>query len=226
VKEGEYPPPPVAVRPGFFFAVKTYFKNGLGNSYYLWYFAATVLGGLSALPFNLYSILYAKSVGMDTGTYFKCLGLTYFCSFFLSYPLGILADRFHPLRVSIVGLAVYALVMVGCGSLVRDVMTFGIALVIHGVTSGSVTTAFQSLPQRLLPRDKFAEIGSVGGLIGAITGMIGTPFIGRFLDSVHHDYRYTFYMSADITALAVGAFIILHGRFMGLGGLKNYVPPE
>jgi len=228
VKEGEYPPLPAvpARERGHFFAIRTYFKAGLGNSYYLWFFAATILGGLCSFPFNLYSLFYAKSIGMSMDTYGKCIALTYTCSLFLSYPLGILADRFHPLRVSMAAMAVYALVMIGGGLLVRDASTFGVALIVHGVISGCMFTAWASLAQRLLPREKFAEIGSVGGVLGAITGMVMAPLFGVFLDHVHHNYRYTFFACGVLTLAALWAYWLLHRRFMALGGPKSYVAPE
>ncbi|HEY0257557.1 MAG TPA: MFS transporter [Candidatus Methylacidiphilales bacterium] len=227
VKEGEYPPAPVAPGgPRVFAAVKTYFKDGFGHPYYLWYFAATVLANLSILPFNLYSVFYAKSIGMDMTIYWDCLGLTYVFSLVLSYPLGIFADRFHPLRVGISMLAVYAVAMICGGLLVRDSSTFSVALVVHGVLAGCLLTATASLGQRLLPRDKFAEIGSAGGIIGAVSAMLLAPIVGQFLDYTHHEYRYTFFFSASLTLMALGAFFILHGRFMALGGPRNYIAPE
>jgi MFS family permease len=227
VKEGEYPPAPATAEgPKFFSAVKTYFKDGFGNPYYLWYFAAIVLASLSILPFNSYSVFYAKSIGMDMSIYWNCLGQTYIFSLVLSYPIGILADRFHPLRLGIAVLAGYALAMTCGGLLVRDSSTFAIALVVHGVFAGCLITATASLGQRLLPRDKFAEIGSAGGIIGAVSAMLIAPILGKFLDYTHHQYRYTFFASAILTLMALGAYLVLHGRFMALGGPRHYVAPE
>jgi MFS family permease len=227
VKEGEYPPAPTTSDgPKFLSAVITYFKDGFGNPYYLWYFAAIVLASLSILPFNLYSLFYAKSIGMEMTRFWDCLGLTYIFSLVLSYPLGSLADRFHPLRVGIAMLAAYAVAMACGGMLVRDPSTFAVALVAHGVLAGSLITATSSLGQRLLPRDKFAEIGSAGGIIGAVSAMLLAPILGKFLDYTHHEYRYTFFVSAILTLMALGAFLVLHGRFIALGGPSNYVAPE
>jgi nitrate/nitrite transporter NarK len=205
--------------------VFTYFRDGFGHSYYGWYFVAIVLGGLASLPFNLFSIYYAASIGMDVPTYGRCIALTYACSLVLSYPLGILADRFHPLRVTIVALALYAVVMACGGFLVRDSSTFFVALLVHGVVSGSMFTAWASLPQRLLPREKFAEIGSLGGVLQAISIMLLAPALGKFLDYTNRDYRSTFYLSCLLTLLALAAFTVLHFRFMALGGPKHYVAP-
>jgi MFS family permease len=227
VREGNYPP--VAGSPGganVISSVKSYFREGFGNTYYLWFFAACTLGALSPLPFNLYSVYFAKSMGLDLSIYFRCLALTYVFSLVLSYPLGILADRFHPLRVTMAAFVVYAFVMAGSGWLVHDASTFAIALVVHGVVTGCGVTAMASLGQRLLPRDKFAEIGSAGGIIGSISAMLLSPLLGEFLDYAHHNYRYTFFASTTLTVLAVGAFVVVHRKFIALGGPSNYRAPE
>ena len=227
VKEGEYPPTPEAsTGRGIFFAVKTYFKDGLGNPFYLWFFGAGLFGTISPLPFNLYSLFYAKSIGVDMNIYFKCIALTYAISLCISYPLGCLADRFHPLRVGMASQALYAFIMMGAALLVRDPMTFAVALVAHGVASGCLWTAWASLGQRLLPREKFAEIGSVGGVLGALGTMLAAPVLGRFLDYAHHDYHSTFYISAELTLVSLAAYFVVHYKFVALGGPDYYVAPE
>ncbi len=115
---------------------------------------------------------------MDQNIYFKCLALTYTFSLVPELSARSLADRFHPLRISLAALALYALVMVCGGLWVRDATSFAVAFVAQGVVFGSASTAWASLPQRLLPRDKFAEIGSVGGVIGALSTMLLAPVLG------------------------------------------------
>jgi MFS family permease len=228
VKEGQYPPPPhVDGKPGSAWtSIKTYFKDGFGHTYYLWYFASTILGGLAAGPFNLYSLFYARSLAVNMTDYGHCLALTYFCSLVLSYPLGMLADRFHPLRLTIVVLSAYALVMLYGFYFVHDARLFDIVLVVHGVVSGTLFTSWASLSQRLLPRSKFAEIGSAGGIIGSLIGIVIAPSMGLFLDLHHKEYRYTFFLGFFITVAAVASFLVLHAKFMKLGGPKHYVAPE
>jgi MFS family permease len=227
VREGTYPP--VTDSPagtGAVFAVKTYFRDGFGNSYYLWFFAASTLCILSGVPFNLYSLFYAKSIGMDLGIYFKCLALTYVFSLLLSYPLGSLADRFHPLRVTMAAVAIYIFVMACGGLMVRDSTTFAIALVAHGVVFGSIATATASLGQRLLPRDRFAEIGSAGGIIVSVSSILLPPIVGTFLDHMNHAYRYTFFASAALSLLTLVAFFVVYRRFVALGGPNHYIAPK
>ncbi|HEY8967093.1 MAG TPA: MFS transporter [Candidatus Methylacidiphilales bacterium] len=228
VKEGEYPPPPEprGGQRGFFAAAAAYFKDGFGNPYYLWYFAAVGFGNLATLPFNLYSFYYAQSMGLDADAFGKCIAATYACSLLLSYPLGALADRVHPLRLTLACLALYAVVMACGGLFARTTPLFVAFFILHGVASGSLFTASASLPQRLLPRAKFAEIGSVSGIIQALSMMAVAPLFGKFLDLTHHAYRYTFPACAVLTTLAFGAHFGLYRRFMALGGPRRYAAPE
>jgi MFS family permease len=102
VKEGEYPPPELSPeKPSTISAIKTYLKDGFGHSFYLWFFATSVFGGLMGVPFTLYGVFYAKSIGMSLDAYGKCYALTYGISLCLAYPISVLVDRFHPVRVTL-----------------------------------------------------------------------------------------------------------------------------
>ncbi len=95
----------------------------------------------------------------------------------------------------------------------------------HGVFSGCFFTVSLSLPQRLLPQNEFAQIVSTGGMIGCLVNIVFAPAMGVFLDLNDHAYRYTFCAGLLITVLALAANLVLHGKFLALGGPKNYVAP-
>ncbi|XHR28887.1 MAG: MFS transporter [Chthoniobacteraceae bacterium] len=230
VKEGEYPPPPPAEPDkgvkGFYEATRGYMKACFGNSYYLLVFFVLAAPAIAFLPFNLFSIFYAKSIHMSMDEYGKCNAVMYLISFSLSYPIGMLADRVHPIRLSIIGLAAYGLICLWGGFFVRDTVTFIIALFGCGVVVGIWMTATASLPQRLLPAGKFAEYFSAAGIINCLSQIIIGPVLGVFLDSCGHVYRYVFFVGAGLTALCLWACVVLHRRFMMLGGPEHYVAPE
>jgi MFS family permease len=213
-------------RPGLFSAIATYFREGFGNPYYICIFVATILGSLCSGVYTQYSLYYSASLGMSDTSFGHYVAFSYFISFFLSVPLGLAADRYHPLRLTMMLLLLYGVVMAGAGFLVRNPGGFGIALVAHTVISGSMSTAWASMTQRLLPRGNFAVICSAGGLLGSIVGIFFMPCIGMFLDATHHEYRYTFFINAELTLGAFLAYFAVYRRFMALGGTKNYVPPE
>ena len=230
VKEGEYPPRPPMDEGrsihGAYSATQTYFQECFGHSYYLVYFGATVIAGAAMLPFNLFSVFYAKSVGMSMIAYGNCLALTYIISLTLAYPIGWLADRFHPLRLTIAVLAVYSVAILGSYVLVRNAWTFSIALLVHGVIAGTFGTAGASIGQRLLPKAEFAQFSSAGGILSSLCAMSMAPAVGLFLDHAHHDYRYTFLMNFYLSIVAVAALMLLYTKFMALGGPDNFAPPE
>ena len=230
VKEGGYPsqPPMDAGRNvlGFLQSAKTYFRECFGNSYYWWVFGAMALAGLATGPVNLFSLFFATSVDMDLHVYANCLALTYCISLGLAYPLGWLADRIHPLRIGIVVLVLYAMVTLWGGIFAINARTYAIALVAHGVVAGIWVTSTASLSQRLLPKAEFAQFASAGAIIANLSWMTLAPIAGVFLDRVHHEYRYTFFMGFGLTIVGLLGCIVLHTKFMALGGPLRYVAPE
>ena len=222
VKEGEYPPPPPPQARG---NVRLYFKECFGNAHYVWIFAAMTCSGIAFAPIFMFSVFFAHSVGMSMADYGKAIALMYMVSLGLSYPLGVLTDRFHPLRTGIAALILHAAVVLWGGLYARDAATFGLALVSEGVLAGVWWTCTASLGQRLYPRARFAELASAQGILGGLASMFLAPGIGLFLDHTGHVYRYTFLISFGLTLLTLATLLVVHARFMALGGTKGYVPP-
>jgi MFS family permease len=228
VKEGRYPPVASTGSEGprgFLKATGGYFRECFGHSYYRWFFVAIALAWMSFVPVNLFSVYFAKSINMDMDTYGKCLALTYLLSLGLSYLIGSLADRFHPLSVGLVAQGLYALACLWGSLFARDVWTFGFALVAHGVLSGAWMTATASLGQRLLPKDRFAQFASALGIVTSLGTMAVGPIMGGLLDHTHHAYRYTYLAGFGLMTLALLAGIILNKKFHALGGAKHYTAP-
>lgn len=228
VKEGGYPPPPQPdrTRGNWLAAVKIYFRECFSNSYFLWIYASLTLSWMAILTINLFNLFFAKSVEMSMDVYGKYLAATFLISFFLSYLLGILADRFHPLRLGIIGMALYAVVTLAGGLFARDAHTFGIALVGYGVVSGTWQTLTASLSMRLFPQSRFAQFESARGLITGLGLMLVGPVIGRLLDSTGHTYRYAYFASALLAVMALLTGLVVARKFAALGGPDHYIPPE
>jgi MFS family permease len=229
VKEGEYPPPPAPVpgaRRGFFAAVRTYARECFSKPHYLWIFAAMALAQLAFGPVNLFSIYAAGSFGLSLEAYGKYIVFTYLCSLTLAYPLGWLADRFHPLRMALVSLGAYAMLMATGYFGIVGPKSFGMVFLVHGVVSGCYFTGAAALGQMLLPKLKFAEYASASALLIALGNIILGPAMGGLLDRLGHDYRYTFAVGGVIALLGFGATLVVYRRFMALGGPRGYVAPE
>lgn len=239
VKEGEYPPPeplapddPRASRPGlfgwlfsFFDASKVYFRESFSSSYYCLIFITFLISGLTFAPFNRFSIPYAKSVGMSTDTYGALIAYSFAVSLIIAYPLGSLVDRFHALRIGLAALVLYALSVTYGSFFVTDARTFAVALVAHTILSGTFFTATASLAQALLPKLKFGQFASAAGIIGNLGSIAFGMVIGPLLDWTGNDYRLTFFLGLGLCLVSLVLFLMVHQRFMALGGPRGYIAP-
>jgi MFS family permease len=227
VKEGDYPPPPPRPPAHSFIApVKAYVRECFEELFFLVFFIATILGGLANVPVNQYSVYHATSVGLSDDVYGKATAISYVLSLALAYPLGLLADRFHPLRVGCFGLLLYAVAMMWSFAFGVTPRMFFIAYVLHTVLAGVYLTGSASIGQRLLPRARYAEVASAGGIISAITYMIFAPSLGLLVTLLHKDYRIVFLVGSVIAILAAGAYAVLLMMFKERGGDAAYVAPE
>jgi len=231
VKEGEYAPPPVravgvSMASRFYDPVRIYIRECYSHPYYRWVFLASMLGSIAAAPVNTFSVFYAKSLGMSMERYGKLLVIGFGVSLLMSYLLGWLADRFHPLRLGLGALAIYALLMFWGGWAATTADRFSIAFVGHVILSGTFQTGTASMGQRLYPKAQFAQFASAAGLVASLGFLIVPPSLGAFLDATGRNYRSTFFLSGGVAVIAVIAFTVVIRRFNTLGGDRNYVAPR
>lgn len=230
VKEGGYPPPPPPTPPGragsLIAAGRTYFRECFRCPYYLWLYGSNTLSWMAIATVNLFNLYFAKKVNMSMDTYGKCLAATYLVSFTLSFGFGALADRFHPVRLGLVTMGLYAVVTLAGGLWADDARTFAVALIASGVCSGAWQTSTASLTLRLLPQSRFSQFDSARGLVMSFGMMLVGPAMGWYLDHTGHDYRHTYLVSSALAWVALLAALAVYRRFMRLGGPKGYVAPE
>jgi len=227
VKEGGYPPPPVIEESNgnCLSGVRTYFRECFSRPYFLWIYASIALSWMALSVVNLFNLFFAQSVHMSMDVYGKYLAASFLISFILSYFVGMLADRFHPLRLGIIAMALYAAVALAGGLFITDSTSFGIALIAYGVSSGIWQTATASLTMRLLPQARFAQLDSARGLVTSLGLMLVGPVMGRFLDMTGNNYRHVYLASAGVALLAFAAGLVVHAKFMALGGPRSYSAP-
>ena len=231
VKEGSYPPvapatAPAGVKNTVFQPVATYFRQSFSIPYYRWVIAGLVFSYLAAVPFNIFSIFYAQSLKMDMHEYGLLITLTYAVSLVMSYFLGMLADRFHPLRTSLAAQVLYLVTMLAGWFTVTGDTSFGVLLVIHGIISGCFFTLSASLGQKLFPRELFAQFNSAFSMLLAISNVVLGPLFGWMLDHLARNYRYTFLFGAVLTALSVISLWKVFLGYRACGGDAAYTPPD
>jgi MFS family permease len=203
VKEGTYPPPEVAPRTGLVDTCRTYLRECFTERTHVLGIAFFAVGNLTFIPVNTFMLSAARNYGMSMETYGHYFVVMFLASFVLAFPLGWLADRFHPLRVGCVAALGYALVGLVGFQLVNDAGSFGWALLSHGVLSGCFFTGTASVNQRLFPALKFAQFAAAANAVNSLLQIALGPALGGYLDLLGSDYRFAF----------------LTGSILGLGTL-------
>lgn len=229
VKEGGYPPPP-PVPPHsasrVLHAVREYFRDCFTKPYYLLVFLFLALANLSFMPVNTFGLYAAKGYQLSMETYGRYLVVTYICSFTLAFPLGWLADRFHPLRVGLAALLIYAVCMLAAFYSIHDAASFGYMFLSHGVLSGCFFTGAAAVAQMLYPKLKFAQFAGAGGLVAALCNMSLGPALGGLLDRLGSDYRYAFLVGSAIALAALGVGCVVLNGWHKYGGRTAYEAPS
>jgi MFS family permease len=229
VREGEYSPPPPISGVGqnvLWNATRQYFQECFSLAYYRWLFVGMTLAYVAFTPVNLFSLLFAKQINVSMQTYGHLLAYSYFISFFLASPLGWLVDRAHTLRVTMATLLVYGVLMLGFGFIIHSTWTFGLVLVLHTVLSGCYWTVSAPLGQALFPRMSFAQYASASGIVTSLFTIAFGMGMGAGLDATGHAYRLTYFLGGVLALSGLLTLLVVHGKFMRLGGPRDYVAPQ
>jgi maltose/moltooligosaccharide transporter len=245
VKEGEYPPPPpyLGNEHGLVASLKTYAVECFSHRFYWYLFlsnsfqALTWVSGTFGLMFSINYMGFNRAYIGHLGT------LTGFIGLLLTYPGGMLADRFHPLRVhvvvSVVGL-IFAPTWFAFIFFWRPHMPLlaaehlNVALSLIGLPLGIVGGACElPLLMKLFPQERFGQFCSANAMVRGIAMAIGGVGCGAFLDfakrfNPNPDYCYRFvWVWNTVAGLGYLFFLLLVYRgWKHLGGMKSYRPPR
>jgi MFS family permease len=227
VKEGAYAPAPVAPKSGGLrAAIRTYFRDCFTIPYYLWLILSIALASMSFTCVVLFATFYAKSVGLDMGTYGKYVTLSLMLSLLQAFPLGWLADKIHPLRLTILSLAIYAAATLAAFLLIHDARTFAIWSTVAGTCAGWWVTAYGPLLPALLPKMKYAQFASAIGIGSALGVVIIGPACGWFVDFMGNNYRYIYLWAFVLIMLSLLSSLVVYREFCHHGGPSAYVAPD
>lgn len=230
IREGDYPPPPPRP-PGrgvlhAWYATVAFVKDCYGNPYYRWVMIMLCIDDVAFSAVNQFSLLHAKSLNMDLQTYGTCQAAQYLIALPLAYPIGVLADRFHPFRVSAIFLFLYGVGALWSGINIHDSRTFVIGFMLHGIFATSYNTAAATMGNRLLARSRFLILAAGQGIVGTVLTMLVTPALGVALDWTGDQYRYSYLVGAGYVVLGVPLYVIVYRKFKALGGPDHYVAPD
>lgn len=241
VKEGDYPPPPPLIhgKSGPLASIQTYSRDCHSHSHYwyqwIWTFLGSVGGGV-----NIFGLFYSLAIGLNLKQIGEINGSSSLANMVCVFFAGWLADRYHPIRIVIVGNILGWLVLTPCSMIwlfwhpssetvfwIRLVQTVLLAAPIGAMCA----MADPPLLMRIFPRDRYGQFCSTNFLWRTIGGIIGGSIAGIFLDMVtgwvgkERAYLYIPVWHFVFGLPCLICVILLYRSWKKYGGDEAYVPP-
>lgn len=242
VKEGKYPPPPDNNRNGFLVSAKTYFRECFSHKLYIYYFLHTAcwnIGGAS----GMFVLFLNLSLGLTLGQHGKILAIAQIIIVLLLYPAGMLADRFHPLRVMVwvkIGILFSTLLnMIWLIQSFSPEINFYIIASITAITLPLDITylaALNPMIMRILPASRFGQFHSAGFMVISLFSIPAGLAVGLFFDLIREhmpqvkwgvDFCYRFIPVWNFFFFGIGIIflLLLFREWKRCGGDSCYKPP-
>lgn len=233
VREGDYPPPDASVeRVGPVTFVRRYARECFTHSFYLKVFSIAFFYWAAWVPFTTFVVFfatknapgYADSLGVSVDAFGKIKGWTFLPQVLIFACSGPLIDRFHPLRVLLVGIVGVTITFMAGFFVVHSPNQFLIWWLVNQVTLAVFQLAYLAMFPVLFPREKYGQYFSANQLFFSV-GLVFAPFLCGQLMDLLKDYRYLFVWSGSCTALAAYFAFGVFRHWKRLGGDVGYVAP-
>jgi MFS family permease len=211
VKEGEYPPPIQESHGHWWSGIQNYGRECYGSSHYWWVFLAYSCLGWSGCC-NVFNIFFARDeMGFSLDLIGKVGAYVSVMLILLTYPFGIVLDRWGSHKTLIVNLMLVAVSAVLMFYLATGIVSCIVWSVVRSVPLALAGLALMKWTVDVYPRDRYGQFGSAGALFYSIGGMVLGPLAGWFIDWVKI-YRYLLVWQAAFAALGTLAAIVVYFR--------------
>jgi MFS family permease len=167
VKEGDYPPPDLsATKPGPVEFVRRYARECFTHSFYLKIFSVALFFWAALVPFMTFVVFYATktagpgyapSLGVSVAEFGKIKAWTCLPQVVIFACCGPLIDKFHSLRVLLVGIVGVTVTFLAGFFLVQTPNQFLAWWIINQVMMAVFLLAYLAMFPALFPRDKYGQ---------------------------------------------------------------------
>lgn len=233
VKEGDYPPPPPKAAGGRLGAIKEYFFTCFRHRFYLNFFTVTFFYWASLVPLGFVVFFgtqagqsgYAPTLDLPLKAFGEVKGWTFLVQIPVFFLVGFFADRFHPLRVAMVGIVLTAASYFCCYWFIHDRASLLLWWSLNQIAIAIFLGAATSMGPRLLPRTHYGQFVSANLIFGMVGLIFAPPIVGALLGALR-DYRLVFILCGILNIFASIALIALYQQWKKLGGDKSFAPPD
>ena len=232
VQEGTYSTPPAkaTIRQ----MAHTYFSECFSKVFYLKTYSLAFCFWSAIVPLWTFLVFFGTKPGQDLG-YAPTLGLSLeafgkvrgWCSLIqvpVFFLVGPLVDRFHPLRIGIVGMLLSSLTFFGNFFFVRDQGTFTFWLILNFIAQAVYMGAYLAILPRLLPRTHYGQFFTANQIFGFL-GVALAPVLSGWLLETVKDYRFIYVWCGGCTFAGFVMCCLLYREWLVRGGDQGYRPP-
>jgi len=240
VKEGQYPPAPKYVdgRKGFFAGLKTYFIECFSLRFYLYVFGVSTCMNIVSTGGIFFTFFYID-VGLDLGEIGRLAAYGGILGLCLTYPAGLIADRYHPLKVQVITLGIMLFfgplnlifLFVKMSPDAAYYYLFAVTLAYTPSCTIFLASEFPAL-MRILPKERFGQfcsamsmLRSVGVILGGLIAGLVFDWLKLYYGGSNFAYRW---VPAWFWIFQVLAFVCLFNVYRGwkhYGGMESYEAP-
>ncbi len=233
VKEGTYPPPPPKAPGGRLGAIKGFLRESFSHPFYLNFYVMTFFNWASLAPLAYVVFFatkagqpdYATTLGLSLQEFGEVNGWTFLVQIPVFLVVGHFVDRFHPLRVAVVGMFLECVSYLCCFWFIHGPNSLLLWACVNQIAIAIFIGPYMALGLRLLPRSRYGQFVGANAIFGISSLIIAPPLVGMLL-GVIRDYRYIYVLSGLCTVLALIATWTLFLQWKKLGGDKHFTPPE
>jgi maltose/moltooligosaccharide transporter len=224
VKEGEYPPPIAEAHGRWWDGIRNYGKECFGISYYWWVFLAYASLGWSGLC-NPFGVFFAHNeLGLSLDLFGKVNAYTSIVLIVLTYPFGVILDRWGSHRTLIVNMLVIAVSALLMFAMATGKVSYIVWALVRSVPISLAQLALMKWTVEVYPRDRYGQFGSAGALFSSIGGLLFGSLAGVFIDWIGL-YRYMLVWQAIFAFVGAVAATVVYRRWQALGGTEHYAAP-
>jgi MFS family permease len=241
VKEGQYPPPPEYVdgRQGILSGTKTFFIETFSLPFYWYMFGVYTFSGMANCV-GIFNLIFIKEIGITLEQYGGIAAISGGLGILLTYPAGMFADKYHPVRVQLV-MQMIVILLVTPTNLAflfikmspQTTYWYYFITSMVGLPATVLWTAAQfPAMMRIFPKDRFGQFCAAQALVCSIVTILGGLMVGLIFDGLKlyysgSDFAYR-WIPAWSWLFQTLSFLCLFKVYQGwkqYGGLDHYVPP-
>ena len=233
VKEGNYPPPEKLKKVNPWTLLKKYSVECFSMPFYLYLFIGLAVNTTSNACRVMFNLLYAKEdLGLTLEQYGHIASTVSLVMLFAYIPLGWIVDKFHPLRVFLLGGFLIVAANVFGFFFCHNYVTFFIVTFMISGTYVLQGASGLPLTVRMYPSEKYGQFCSAAAMISSIVLIVANAGGGAFIDlGVKYGAKYglgynlIFVWDFIFTIIANALLLVVYFKWKKYGGDKNYVAP-